>query len=93
MGENRIPIGRAQPLAQPCSVIVDDSTSDPSSMEFALTLLFALVTAVAIAVQTGPLLGGTATQDIARMLLSGAAGGLIAWFLWRYRKGDYTSDR
>jgi uncharacterized UPF0146 family protein len=60
-------------------------------MEFALTLLFALVTAVAIAVYTRPLFGDTVAQDIARMVVSGAAGGLFAWFLWRYRKGGYTS--
>jgi hypothetical protein len=72
---------------------MEDATPDPSPLEFGLTLLFALVTAVAIAVYTRPLLGGTAAQDIARMIGSGAAGGLIAWFLWRYRKGDYTSGR
>jgi len=72
---------------------MEDSAPDPSPTEFALTLLFAVVTAVAVAVYTRPLLGGTAAQDIARMVGSGAAGGLIAWFLWRYWKGDYTSGR
>ncbi|MCS3697097.1 hypothetical protein [Salinibacter ruber] len=71
---------------------MEDATPAPSSIEFALTLFFAIVTAVAIGVQTRPLLGGTVTQDLTRMCLSGVAGGLIAWFLWRYRKGDYTPD-
>ncbi|WP_263784403.1 hypothetical protein [Salinibacter grassmerensis] len=72
---------------------MEDATPDASPTEFALTLFFAIVTAVAIGVQARPLLGGTMAQDLTRMLLSGAAGALIAWFLWRYRKGDYTSDR
>jgi len=70
-----------------------NSTPDPSAMEFALTLLFALVTTVAIAVYARPLFGDTASQDVVRMLVSGVAGGLIAWFLWRYRKGDYGAGR
>jgi len=47
---------------------MEDSAPDPSPTEFALTLLFAVVTAVAVAVYTRPLLGGTAAQDIARMV-------------------------
>ena len=68
---------------------MEDATPAPSSIEFALTLFFAIVTAVAIGVQTRPLLGGTVTQDLTRMSLSGVAGGPIAWSLRRYRGGDH----
>jgi len=66
---------------------------DSSSLEFALTLLFALVTAMAIGAWTRPLVGDTLHQNTLLMMASGVAGGLVAWFLWRYRKGDYTSDK
>lgn len=62
------------------------------TLELALTLLSALVTAVSIGFWTQPLFGDGLTRDLLRMVLSGGAGGLAAWHLWRYRKGDYASE-
>ena len=62
------------------------------ALEFASALLLALVTAVSIGFWTQPLFGDGLSRDLLRMLLSGGAGGLAAWHLWRYRKGDYASE-
>ena len=65
---------------------------DSNALEFALTLLFALVTAVSIGFWTQPLFGEGLSRDLLRMLVSGGAGGLVAWHLWRCRKGDQASE-
>ena len=62
------------------------------TLEFALTLLFALVTAVSIGFWTQPLFGEGLSRDLLRMLVAGGAGGLVAWYLWQYRKGDDTTE-